>query len=443
LDKQARGQLAERLLCYSSADQTEVLIAHQDAAWSRFTHNAIHQNLASADVSVSIRAIVDGRTGVAHTNLLDESALKDAARRAIALAQLAPPDPVQPDLPGPARYASPPGAYAAETAAATAHMRANICQRVFAAADAGRLWSAGYAMTSVNGITIANSRGARASFEGTDAALCVKMSGADSSGYAEAYDADVSRLDASAVAALAARKAVASRAPRAVDPGEWTVVLEPSAFGELFSCIIGQFSAQAVDEGSSFLCDGLQRKYMGSNVSIWDDYAHPLAPGMPFDFEGAPTQRLEMVRSGVAHAYVTDSYWAKKCESADTGHALPAPNTLGPLPRHTVVAPGTRPIEELIADVEVGLLVSRFWYLRPVDERRTIVTGMTRDGTFLIENGEVRGGVRNLRFNQSVLEALSCCEFSNAQQRTSSYAYSTVVPAVKIERFRFTSGTNF
>jgi len=157
---------------------------------------------------------------------------------------------------------------------------------------------------------------------------------------------------------------------------------------------------------------------------------------------GAPSSNL-LVRDGVAQACVPDSYWAAKPQPGNTGPALAAPNTLGPLPRRTVVVAGERSLEGLIADVKSGLLVSRFWYLRPVDERRTIVTGMTRDGTFLIEEGRVAHGVRNLRFNQSVLEALKRCEFSNEQKRTRSYAYSTVVPAVKIERFRFTSGTNF
>jgi PmbA protein len=443
LNKQAREELAAHLLSYSDADQSEVLIAYQDAAWSRFTHNAIHQNIASADVSATIRAIVDGRTGVAQTNLLDDAELHGAARRASAMARLAPRDPAQPSLPGHASYEPPNGAYANATASASAHTRAELCRRIFERAEREGCWPAGYVMTSQAGVTVANSIGVRASFDGTDAAISVKMNGADSTGFAEAYHPDVSTFDASALAEAAARKVSASHEPRSVSPGEWTVILEPPAFGEFFSCMIGHFSAQAVDEGASFLCDGLERAYMGSNVTIWDDYAHPLAPGMPFDFEGAPARRIALVRDGVAQAYVTDSYWAAKMQVANTGHALPAPNTAGPQPRHTVVEPGSKSIDELIAQTKIGLLVSRFWYLRPVDPRRTIITGMTRDGTFLIEDGRVTGGVRNLRFNQSVLEALKSCEFSNAQTRTSSYAYSTVVPAVKIERFRFTSETDF
>ncbi len=443
MNKHEREELAEHILSYSEADQTEVVVTAEDASWSRFTRNAIHQNLAYADTNVSVRTIVDNRTGVARTNLLTADALHETVRRAIAMARLAPRDPAQPPLPEQDRYSFAEGAFAPSTAQATPQLRASLCEALFHSARSRDFWCAGYARTAQAGISILNSHGARASFDGTDAGINVKMNAADSSGYAEAYSTDVSALDAAQLGELSAQKATAAKAPRAVTPGHWTVILEPAAFGEFFHCIAHHFSAQAVDEGSSFLCDTLDRKCAGSNVTIWDDYAHPLAPGMPFDFEGAPTQRIALVKNGVAAAYVTDSYWAAKLQKANTGHALPAPNTMGPMPRHTVVEAGTKPLEQLIAETERGLLVTRFWYLRPVDERRTIITGMTRDGTFLIDGGKVTHGVHNLRFNQSVLEALGECEFSDAQRRTASYHYSTVVPAVKIERFDFTSETDF
>ncbi|MBV8726409.1 MAG: TldD/PmbA family protein, partial [Candidatus Eremiobacteraeota bacterium] len=381
--------------------------------------------------------------GVAQTNVLNDEALHAAVRRAIALAKLAPPDPAQPALPERATYGSSDGAFAPSTASATANQRAQLCDAIFRSARAHDFWCAGFARTMEGGVSIVNSRGARASFDGTDAAINIKMNAPDSSGYAEAYTPDVLTLDAAALAERSAQKAAAARAPRAVRAGEWTVILEPPAFGEFLNCISRHFSAQAYDEGSSFLCDALDRKCAGSNVTIWDDYAHPRAPGMPFDFEGAPTQRIALIKDGVAAAYVTDSYWAAKLSKSNTGHALPAPNTFGPLPRHTVIEGGTKSLDQLIAETKRGLLVTRFWYLRPVDERRTIITGMTRDGTFMIEDGKVTHGVRNLRFNQSVLAALAECEFSKEQSRTASYHYSTVVPAVKIERFNFTSETDF
>jgi predicted Zn-dependent protease len=164
---------------------------------------------------------------------------------------------------------------------------------------------------------------------------------------------------------------------------------------------------------------------------------------MPFDYEGQPTQRLRLIENGVAKNVVTDSYWANKLQRSNTGHALPAPNAYGPQASHLVVSPGTKPVAELIAETKRGLLISRFWYIRTVDQKKAIVTGMTRDGTFLVEDGKVTCGVRNMRFNQSILEALRRCEFANALRRTSGYSYSLVVPAAKIEGFTFSSGTEF
>ena len=443
MDKHAREQLAAHVLGYAGADQTEVLIADENAALTRFTHNAIHQNVAHADTQISVRSIVGGKTGVARTNRLDDASLHAVVRRSLDIANLAPSDPLQPALPGAAVVSAPDGAYALESAQATAAARAHACDQMFTIAEGAGYWSAGFLTTSQTGTTIVNTHGARQSFDATDAALNIKVNAVDSSGYAEQFDTNFARIDAVAAATRAAEKARTSAKPQSVDPGEWTVILEPAAFGELFTYIADHFSAQSVDQGSSFLSDGLDRTYMGENITVLEDHTHPLSPGMPFDYEGTPTKRLTLIKNGVGTAFVTDSYWAAKLDRENTGHALPAPNAWGPQARNTVVAPGTKSLETLIAETKRGLLVSRFWYIRTVDQRLTVVTGMTRDGTFLIENGKVTAGARNMRFNQSILEALRNCELSSEQVRTGSYAYSTVVPAAKIEGFRFSSGTTF
>jgi len=269
------------------------------------------------------------------------------------------------------------------------------------------------------------------------------MNAPDSTGYGQAYSPDATTLNARSVAETAAGKAKNSAKPQGVEPGEWTVIMEPAAFGEFFTYLAQHFSAQAVDEGSSFLSDGLDKQYFGEHLTVRDDYADPLAPSMPFDFEGQPKKRLTLIEAGVAKTFVTDSYWAKKLNRENTGHALPAPNAYGPQAIDLVVAPGTKSVEQLISETKRGLLISRFWYIRTVDQKKAIVTGMTRDGTFLIENGKVAGGVRNMRFNQSIIAALGKCEFSNAPQRTGDYWFSVVVPAAKIEGFTFSSGTQF
>lgn len=443
MDSAARETLARRVLALSDATETEVMVWSGRSELTRFTHNSVHQNVAESDISIKVRALVGKRTGVATTNVLDDSALSSVVARAIEMAKLAPEDPELPQLPAGGKAVAPEGAYVEQTAHATPEQRAAMADDIFKTAEANDYWCAGFITTGSSGVSIVNSSGACASFDGSDSGINVKMNGSDSTGFAEGYDTDVTRLDAHAIGKLSAQKARDSAKPRAVEPGAWTVILEPAAFGELFTYLGDHFSAQSFDEGSSFLSDGLDKQYLGENVTISDDYAHPLAPGMPFDFEGQPTQRLTLVDRGIAKAIVTDSYWAHKLGRENTGHALPAPNAYGPQASHLVVAPGSKPLNELIAETKRGLLVTRFWYIRTVDQKKAIVTGMTRDGTFLIENGEITGGVRNMRFNQSIIEALKNCEFSNSLHRTGGYSYSVVVPAAKIEGFTFSSGTDF
>jgi predicted Zn-dependent protease len=443
MESAQRESLARRVLAMSPADRTEVLISTADAALTRFTHEVSNQNLAAANVGISVRAIVDQRTGVAQTNRLDEDSLRATVARAVKMAKLSPPDPLTPELPAASTTAAVDGAYDAATADADAGIRAGLCAPVFEAAEASGYWSAGFASTSQSGLTVANTSDGLASFDGTDAALNIKMTATDSTGFAESYAASVGAIDPSAVARTAVDKARGTAAPSGVDPGDWTVILEPAAFGELLIYLASHFSAQSFDDGSSVFSDGLDRTYFSERFTLRDDFAHPLAPGMPFDFEAQPTQRLTLVENGVVRSIVTDSYYAKKLDRENTGHALPAPNAYGPQARNLVVAGGPKTTQQLIAETKRGLLVSRFWYIRTVDRKRAIVTGMTRDGTFAIDDGRVTRGVRNLRFNVGIVDLLGACEFSSEQRRTGSYHYSLVSPAAKFERFRFTSITDF
>ncbi len=318
-----------------------------------------------------------------------------------------------------------------------------MANAIFTHATANGLWSSGYALTSTDGTTIVTSSGARLSFDGTDAGANVKMSGADATGFAECYSRDVAALDGEALGREAARIAVQTRQPAAVDPGEWTVILLPAAAGELLRYVTQHFSAEAYSDGSSFIAGKLGTPVLGANVTLLDDYAHPLNPGMPFDFEGFPTHGVTLVANGVANDIVTDSTWATRLNRPNTGHALPAPASNGPQSNYTVLAAGTKPLETLIAETKRGLLVTRLWYVRVVDQRSVLLTGMTRDGTFLIENGKLRGGVHNMRFNESMIAALSDCEMADTPTRTGSYHYSLVTPAIKFNRFRFASASPY
>jgi predicted Zn-dependent protease len=444
MDSSEREALAQRALSLAGSGEVEVSVRDEDRALTRFTHNAIHQNVADRRTTVSFRVVRDGRTGAAVTNTHDDASLKATARQAAELAELAPRDPVFPGLPSPLPLsAAPANAFVADTATASPQARAAIAADIFRTAEAAALWAAGFVATQRGGLTVANSRGVLGSFDGTECGINVKQVGPSSSGFAEHFGTDVAGLRGAVVGSVAADKAVRSRDPQPVDPGPWTTIFEPAAFGELLSYLLDHFSARSFDEGSSFLSDGLGRHYAGDNVTLLDDYTDPAAPGMPFDFEGSPRQRVALLENGVGGAIVTDSYWAAKLQRANTGHAGPHAGTEGPKPVNATLQPGTKPLEQLIAETKRGLLVSRLWYIRPVDKRRTIVTGMTRDGTFLIEDGKVTRGVRNMRFNQSILDSLRAAEFSSAPERTVSFNYSIVTPAAKVAGFHFTSTTDF
>jgi len=443
VDKREREAIALAALARSRADQTEVMVTARDSALTRFARGISNQNVASIERAVSVRAVVGGRTGVAATNDTDEPALDAVVARAIALATFSPADPHTPTLPSGGPVQAPDGSFVDATARAGADERAHACAAVFEASERAGFWAAGYVSNGVSGITIANSSGALASYDGTNAAANIKMTGPDSTGFAESYHADVRRIDAAALGRRAVEKARASAAPRSVEPGPWTVILEPAAIGELLAYVTSHFSAQSYDEGSSFFAGHLGEQLLGPNVTIGDDYAHPLAPSMPFDYEAQPKQRVTLVERGIVRAIVTDSYYGNKLGLPNTGHALPAPNAWGPQALNIVVANSDTTADELIATTKRGLLVTRFWYIRTVDHKQAIVTGMTRDGTFLIEDGKIAGGVRNMRFNQSIVEALRSIAFANDATRTGGYSYSLVTPTVKIENFTFTSGTDF
>jgi PmbA protein len=443
MNADARRAIAARVLARSRADATEAIVTSEHRALTRFTHEFIHQNVDIENVSIRVRAIVDGRTGVASTNATDDAGIDAAVARAMEIAELAPRDLEPAHLAEYHAFTQPRGAYVAATAGATADQRAGVASAIFSQATANGCWCSGYVTTSADGVTIATSAGADASFDGTESGANVKMTAGNSTGFAERYATDSGELDGIALGARAAKKARSSADPIGVDPGEWTVILEPAAFGELAMFLASHLSAQSYHEGSSFLSERLGEHVMGPNVTIRDDYAHPFHPGAPFDWEGTPKEPVALIENGVARTVVTDTAWSRKLGLPNTGHGLPAPNASGPYPLNLVIDPGTSSLESLIAGTKRGLLITRLWYTRIVDQRKTILTGMTRDGTFLIEDGELTHGVRNLRFNQSLVDALQWCTFTDAQQRTGGYSYSLVTPAVKFDRFNFASTTDY
>jgi predicted Zn-dependent protease len=296
--------------------------------------------------------------------------------------------------------------------------------------------------TATETLGIANSKGVRATQRRTvSQLLTVAMAPDGGSGYAESAAVDVTGIDAAEIGRQAAEKARATGNPIAVDPGEWPVVLEEYAVVDLLSMLgyMG-FSALAVQEERSFSEPG--RRVGSDLVSIVDDGHDPATLPMAFDYEGVAKERVALIESGICRDVVYDSQTAARAGRDSTGHGLPAPNPYGPFPLNMAMAAGDTPRDELVRGLDRGLLVTRFHYTNPVHPKLAIVTGMTRDGTFYVEDGEIKGPVRNLRFTQSYLEALAATSAVSRERRTLKGDFGgVVVPAIRVDSWNFTGAT--
>jgi len=438
--------IAGQVLGLSPADETEVLIQTEDAALTRFANSVIHQNVAEANVTVQVRVALGQQVGVASTNRLDDAALRDVVDTALRIARLLPPNPEFPGLPAPQPIPSV-NAFVPATAATTPAYRAEAVGTICRLAVEQGLVAAGAFSTGAYELAVANSRGVWAYHPYTRANLVTVIMSDDSSGWAQRSALDVSAMDTEAAGREAVDKALRSRHPVAVEPGEYTVILEEYAVVDLIAYLAYMgFSAQAVQEGRSFMGGHLGETLVDAQVSIWDDGLDPTGLPLPFDFEGVPKRRVEFFERGVARGVVYDSYTAhKEPGQVSTGHAMPAGVTWGPQPSNLFMAPGSSSKEEMLRSTQRGLWVTRFHYTNIIHPLKTILTGMTRDGTFLIEGGEIARPVKNLRFTQNVLEALNDVAAIGRETMVLADEYwgATRMPALKIGRFWFSGATEF
>ena len=440
-------ELLDRALRSSTAEHTEALYLAQDSALTRFATNRIHQNVREHDATVQVRVIDRDRIGVASTNRLDEGGIRDVVERAIAIADRSAPNPRAAVLPEPgSRQHDPELGFVAATAEATAERRAEGARTVIASGEAKGLQSSGSFSTSVTTVAVANSHGIRARHRSSRAALLtVMMDGFESgaaSGYAHAGATDVGEIDAEALGIEAAEKGDAMRGAGTLEPGEYQVVLEEYAVGGLLEYLsyIG-FSGLAHEEGRSFM--ELGQRLMAESISIWDDGTDPAGMPSVIDFEGVARTRVDLIERGVPRAVVHDAATGARAGTGSTGHALPAPNLIGPLPINLFMAPGSTPRDQLIAGVDRGVWVTRFHYINPVHPKKAILTGMTKDGTFLIEHGRLSRPLMNFRFTQAIPEAFSDVRAisDGTKLLPGEFIGSNRVPAVHLGSFNFTGVT--
>jgi len=465
LTKEKGADIFERIRRFSSADEVEAIFTGSRFALTRFANNAIHQNVEEENAAVSIRANFAGRTARATTNQFDDESLQRAVAASENLARVQAPDADLLPMPtSEEANAAGEGARATRffdrTAALTPADRSEVVEGIVSVAGKHKLTTAGIYSTSESGEGIFNSRGLANWHRQTLAEVSITMLAEDSSGWQKLNSPDVSNLDPRWLAETAAQKAVESAHPREIAPGKYTVILEPAAVLDMVGFMFWDYSGVAILDQRSFLNDRIGTQLFGENINISDDAAHPLQAGSPFDGEGMTRQRVPLVENGVVKRVVYARATARKMKNSEyagkvgpieaTGHGFPLPNEVGEMPLNIVFGgvfggpENPQSVEQMVASTERGVLVTRLWYIREVDPYEKIVTGMTRDGTFLVENGKVQCGLRNFRFNQSLITMLSNVEAMSAPVRAcGEESFDMVTPAMKVKEFNFTEATKF
>jgi predicted Zn-dependent protease len=460
LTQSQAADLFEKIKQHSTADEVEVLFFATRNALTRFANNTIHQNVAEDNAVVSVRTSFNGRTARATTNKLDDESLKRAVQSPETLAKVQHPDSDLLPMPGPSEIGpreTLPSRHFPQTAAFTPNQRAEAVKKMVSIAQQHNLTAAGTFSNSEAVEGIFNSRGLADWHTQTSSDASITMLGATSSGWQKFNSPNIANLNGEVLAQIAAEKAHQSVNPRELAPGKFTVILEPAAVLDIVGFMFYDFGGLAVLDQRSFLNNRIGTKLFGDEINIWDDVAHPLQSGSPFDGEGVRRQRVQLVENGIVQRLVYARASAAKMKAhselnhqvgpiAATGHGFPLPNEMGEAPMNIVFAPPHNPqtIEQMIASTERGVLVTRLWYIREVDPYEKLLTGMTRDGTFYVENGNVRHGILNFRFNESLIHMLSNVESMSLPVRASGEeSFDMVVPAMKVRDFNFTEVTKF
>jgi predicted Zn-dependent protease len=438
LTREQAKTLADRVLALSTAEQTRVLIV---GAWSgntRFADARITTSGGVTDTTLTVTVAIGKRQASSSTNVLDEPSLKRTVDLAMRLARLSPEDPeLMPEL-GPQAYQTV-SAFVESTADLDPEARASAVRRTIAAATAagkpaGQIFTAGFLEANARVTAVATSNGLFAYHRSTDAdySVTVRTPDGTGSGWARAGARDWAAIDAAAIGRIAAQKAVASRKPQAIEPGLYTAVLEPQAVNDLIPLLGNALAARSADEGRSpFSKPGggnrIGEKVADERVTLYSDPMDRGLLGAPFDSQGLPIGRTVWIEKGILTNLAYTRFWAQKQGVRPTGNALAGGLAL---------TGGTRSTEEIIAGCSRGILVTHFFYIRSLDPRTVLQTGLTRDGTFLIENGKIVRALKNFRWNESPLLMLNRLEDIGRPEPTEA---GRLMPALRVRDFNFTS----
>ncbi len=453
IEKKQAKKIIDYVLKESKADQTEIVIFDFDSALTRYANNYIHQNVQEANTGVHIRVALGKRIGSSYTNSIDFQRIKETLHWAETIARFQVDNPYFDSLP-----AIKPTAYKRlihfdkKTAQMSPDKRAEIVKMIISVARENNLTCYGSVSNGTTTIAIGNSQGVFAYDQGSDIFCNIVMATENSTGYVQGGAKSLIDMDFKKMAKLAAEKALKSRNPVELTPGKYTTIFEPLAVSDLISYLAYYaFNGKAYEEKRSFLCGKLSTKIVDERITIVDDPFYRKGFITPFDFEGIPKRRLVLIEKGVAKNVVYDSLTAAMAKKKSTGHALMYPNPFGPVPLHLVMKGGDSSLGEMIKTTKKGILITRLHYTNVIDPYKLVFTGMTRDGTFLIEDGQIIHGIKNLRFTENIFEALNRVEaisrntffIADEPGYGARMPRGMVVPALKIKDFTFTSATEF
>lgn len=439
-------QIAEILMKASPAEQTEVFAVEQDESLTRFANNFVHQNVTERNISITVRSVIGTKVGIAISNDTRPESLQALARRSYEVAKLQPENPEFKGLPEP-QSARSVESFHPGVAECTPERRASIVGVICRKAAAAKYTAAGSVTTAVYQLGVANSKGVMAEHRSTLMDASTVIMGSNSSGWAQSSGWRLDAVEPESLANEAVSKVKMGVDPVDYEPGEYAVILDPYATGDILEMLAYDgMGAQAVQEGRSWMNGRLGERIMADSVTIADDGTDTAGIPLPFDFEGVPKQAISIVENGVAKSPVYDKYTAdKEPGKRSTGHATPPSpqGRVGPMPMNLFLRPGTASLDAMIRSTKLGLYITRFWYTRTVHPREAVITGMTRDGTFLVRDGEIAHAIKSLRFTQSYVEALKYTEAIGSTPRVlrSGMGGATTVPPVKLGKFRFTSST--
>jgi len=435
-EEQAKA-LMTKVLSYSKADECEVNLSFSDGGNIRYARNAVSTSGAIGQSSLVVSSAYGKKLGVATINEFDDASLEKVVRRAEELAHLAPENPEYMPMLGPQVYAAPTKTFEPATAAIDAKFRADATQQSLKVSEDNKLVAAGYLENSAGFNAMMNSHGLFAYNTSTNVNFSVTLRSPDGkgSGYATKGYTNVAQLDVAAATRVAAQKAAASVDARALEPGKYTVILEPAAGVVLLEYIGQGMDARSTDEGRSFLskpggASKLGEKLMDERVTIYSDPANSILPTSVWTGDGRPQEKVTWVDKGVIKNLSYSRYWAEKKKVK----AVPGPDAF-------IMDGGNQTLEQLIASMEKGILVTRLWYIRMVDPQSLLLTGLTRDGTFYIENGKIKFPVKNFRFNESPVIMLNNLDALGIPERVvsgESFQHA-VVPPMRIRDFTFSS----